>query len=67
MPEYRFSLTLIFPYKNKIEDFVFIREYEGQRKPVVWHFLRSTTKHTELPINLLLTVRIQYHSKKSEE
>ena len=67
MPEYRFSLTRMFPHNDKIFDFVLIREYEGQRKPVVWHILRSITKHTELPINMLLTVRIQYHSTKSEE
>ena len=41
MPDYRFSLTLILPYKNKIEDFVIMGEHAGQRKPVLWHILRS--------------------------
>ena len=31
MREYGFSLTLIFPYKNKIYDFAVIRENTGQR------------------------------------
>ena len=37
MPEYRFSLTRIFPYKDKIYDYVLIREDTGQRKPVFWN------------------------------
>ena len=41
MPEYRFSLTRIFPYKDKIYDYVLIREDTGQRKPVFWNILCS--------------------------
>ena len=33
MPENGFSLTPIFPYKDRIVDSVLIREYTGQRKP----------------------------------
>ena len=32
MLEYGFSLTRIFPYKDRIVDFVLIRENTGQRK-----------------------------------
>ena len=41
MPEYRFSLTCIFPYKDKIDDSVLIRNYTGQRKSIFWHILCS--------------------------
>ena len=41
MSEYRFSLTRIFPYKDRIEDFVLIRENAGQKKLVFWYILRS--------------------------
>ena len=34
MPEYKFSLACIFPYKNRIEDSVLVLECEDQRKPV---------------------------------
>ena len=41
MPEYGFSLTRIFPYKKKIEDFVLIQENVGQWKPVFLRILCS--------------------------
>ena len=41
MSEYGFSLTRIFPYKDRIEDFVLIRENAGQKKLVFWYILRS--------------------------
>ena len=34
MREYGFSLTRILPYKDKIVDFVLIRENSGQWKPL---------------------------------
>ena len=37
MPEYGFSLTYIFQYKNRTFHFVLIRENMGQRKPIFWH------------------------------
>ena len=40
MAEFGFSLTRIFPYKDRILDSVFLREYTGQRKPVFWYILR---------------------------
>ena len=39
MPEYGFSLTRIFPYKDRI--YYALRENTGQRKPVCWYTLRS--------------------------
>ena len=44
VPEYRFTLTRIFPYKNKIADFVFIREKLSQTKPKFRYVLHSVTK-----------------------
>ena len=41
MPEYRFSLTRFFLYKDRIYDFVLIRENTDQRKLVFWYNLRS--------------------------
>ena len=32
MPEYGFSLARIFPYKDRIGDFVFMWESAGQKK-----------------------------------
>ena len=46
MPKCEFSLTRIFPYKDRIEDSVLIREYMDQRKPVFWHILLSKTEKT---------------------
>ena len=44
-PNCRFSLTILFPCKDRIVDSVvntvLIRENTGQRKPVSWRFLRS--------------------------
>ena len=34
MPEYEFSLTHNLPYKDRILDFILIRENTSQRKPV---------------------------------
>ena len=34
MPEYLFSLTRIFPYKEIIVDFVLFRKNASHRKPV---------------------------------
>ena len=41
LPEDRFSLTLIFPYKERLVCFDFLLENTGQRKLVFWHILRS--------------------------
>ena len=41
MPEYGFSLTRTFLYKDKIEDSVLKQKNKGQEKPVFWHILRS--------------------------
>ena len=40
-PEYRFSVTRIFPYKDIICDSVVIRENKDERKPVFWYILRN--------------------------
>ena len=39
MREYGFSLTRILPYKDKIVDFVLMRENKGQWKPIFSHIL----------------------------
>ena len=39
MPEYGFSLTCIFRYKDRIYDYVLIRGDTGQKKPVFWNIL----------------------------
>ena len=41
MSEYRFSLTRIFPYINRILDSETICEDKGQRKTVFWNISRS--------------------------
>ena len=41
MPEYRFSLSRLFPCKNRIEDAVLIRGNRCHRKSVIWHILCS--------------------------
>ena len=41
MREYGFSVTRILPYKDKIVDFVLIRENTGHSKPVFLHILCS--------------------------
>ena len=48
MPEYSFSLTRYFPYKDRIVDSVFIQEYTSQRKPVFTHILRSDSSGVAL-------------------
>lgn len=50
VPEYRFSLTCIFPYKDRIYNSVLIRKWMGQTKPLLWHILRSVKSsfHEEL-------------------
>ena len=39
MREYWAFLTLVFPYKDRIEDYVLVRENTGQRKLVFSHIL----------------------------
>ena len=41
MREYGLSLTRVLPYKDKILDFLLIRENTGQWKPVFLHILYS--------------------------
>ena len=43
MPEYGFSLTRIFPYKNSYfpVDSILIRENTDHRKPVFWHTFKQ--------------------------
>ena len=50
MPGYGFSLTLIFPYNDRIEDSVFMRENTDQGKPFLRHIIRndSSTQCTSL-------------------
>ena len=39
--EYGFSLTFLFPYKDRIIDSVLMRENTGQGKPAFSHVLRN--------------------------
>ena len=55
MREYEFSLTRFLPYKDKIYDFLLIRENTGQWKPVFSHILRS-----EGPERWIIEVRFMY-------
>ena len=41
MPEYEFALTRIFPYKNRVSEFVLTWENSDHRKPVFWNILLS--------------------------
>ena len=41
MPEYCFSLTYFYRYKDRIEDSGLIQENTGQRKSVLYHLLGS--------------------------
>ena len=43
MPEYKFSLACIFPYKDRIKGFIRILGNKSQRKPVFWHIAHSDT------------------------
>ena len=44
MSEYGFSLTRLFPNKNKIYDSILIRENTDQIKPVLSHILVKESK-----------------------
>ena len=48
MPEYGFSLTRIFLYKDEILDSVLIQENTRQRKPVFWHVLCIASEYWKL-------------------
>ena len=58
----RIFLTRIFPYNERIFDFVFIREHGGQRKPVFWHIVRSGSweSRTVSPVSFNNQWNIQY-------
>ena len=56
----RVSLSCVFPYKDKMVDFVLIRENAGKRKPVSSHIL-----HSECFINLLQYLSAMCILKKS--
>lgn len=51
MPEDRYSLTRVFPYKDRIVNFVLIRENTSLRKPVFWHILRKVKYIGEFELN----------------
>ena len=56
MREYGFSWIRILPYKNKICDFVLIRENTGHWKPVFSHILCSKLHWNNVIYALLLTL-----------
>ena len=49
MPGCGFSVTRIFLYKDKIVDFILMRENTGQRKPIFWYIIRRGFVVTLLP------------------
>ena len=51
MPEDGFSLTRVFPYKDRIVNFVLIGENTSPRKPVFWHILRKVKYIGEFELN----------------
>ena len=51
MPEDRYSLTRVFPYKDRIVNFVLIRENTSPRKSVFWHILRKVKYIGEFELN----------------
>ena len=54
MREYGFSMSRMFPCKDKIVDFVLIQENTGQRKPVFSQILCSVITG-ETSITFLIT------------
>ena len=60
MREYRFSVTHIFPYKDRIVDSVFIWENAGQLKPVFSHILCSAICATARELNRQFTYRTKF-------
>ena len=54
MPEYEFSITYTFPFKDRIIDSVHIRENARQRKPVFWHILRSADHNKTIFFSFVL-------------
>lgn len=53
MPQYSFSLTRIFPNKDKICDSALMREYTRQKKSGLWHMLGSSVAILTLPLATL--------------
>lgn len=50
MPQYSFSLTHIFPNKDRICDSALMREYTRQKKSGLWHMLGSSVVILTLPL-----------------
>ena len=50
-------LTHILSYQNRINNFIIIREYNGQRRPVFWHVLHSVRSASFQSCNRTCTVR----------
>ena len=64
MPEYGFSLTCIFRYKDRIYDDVLIRGDTGQKKPVFWNILCSenlTLRNTSQQLVSNGTIDVSLH------
>ena len=53
MREYGFSVTRILPYKDKIYDFIYIRENTGHWKPVFSHILCSVSWQFQAKFHML--------------
>ena len=66
MPKYRFSLTRIFPYKDRIYDSLFIWESTGQRESAFSHIVRSRSLHIWTNLRDLQALVLQIDTSKFE-
>ena len=55
MLEYGFPLNHIFQHKAELK-FVLVQENTYQRKPVIWHTLRSKDKFLQLQVRVAIFV-----------
>lgn len=44
-------MSCMFLYEDRILDSVYLREYPGQRKPVLRHILRSANQTDMIPLS----------------
>ena len=64
MPEYGFPLIHIFPYKDRIYDYVPLQGSTGQRKPVFRNILRSenlTLRNTSEQLDSNKNIDVSLH------
>ena len=67
MPKYKFSLTRIFPQKDRIVDSVLIRKSAGQEKPAFSHILQNEIKKKKKRLNFCFQWHLFLILSKSSE